>query len=303
MKKGTSLKDHKITINKMTFRSFNSACTHYGVNIDTGNSRLQRGWSLEEIFSLTSRVKKSSVTIQNTMFTSIQSASKYYGVERRTVERRIKRGWSIEEALELVKQKVTSKCRGKLYVIRNSINRKRYYGITVTTLSQRFNKHKSDALDGCNRKLYRAMRKYGIENFYITLVKEVDSKERLRKVEIKYINHYNTVEKGYNTIVGGGHLGDKFGKSVTYKGIKYPSIASLAGALNLSTSALCYRVKHGLPLEITRRIEVQYKNKTFRSIAEFAEYKGLAYKTVHKRLSKGTMKNAKLLKSSPSLVN
>src|ERR1035437_1717587 len=94
------------------------------------------------------------------------------------------------------------------YLIENKINGKKYVGITSRTLKYRMTQHFSDA----KRKdsyLYRAMRKYGRENFIVTvLVDYVGSYEELKSIEIKQIALLNTFVSGYNRTLGGdGTLG------------------------------------------------------------------------------------------------
>jgi group I intron endonuclease len=71
-----------------------------------------------------------------------------------------------------------------IYVITNDINGKQYVGQTSGSLEKRFKQHINDMNKRSEEKrpLYSAMKKYGIEHFYITLIeecsyKEVDKKE------------------------------------------------------------------------------------------------------------------------------
>ena len=52
-----------------------------------------------------------------------------------------------------------------------------------TTLKQRFSEHKQDSVRRRNEKrpLYAAMRKYGVENFYIELIEESPIEELSEK--------------------------------------------------------------------------------------------------------------------------
>lgn len=93
----------------------------------------------------------------------------------------------------------------KLYVIQNLISSTVYFGITRKTLKVRFNGHKSLAKRKPeSNKLTRAISKYGIENFQITLLKEFSTINECHKAEIDIIQSYK--DKGtttYNLAKGG----------------------------------------------------------------------------------------------------
>lgn len=92
-----------------------------------------------------------------------------------------------------------------IYKITNKINGKPYIGYTSTTLSERWNGHIKKMCNGINRKLYDAMRKYGIENFRIEEIDRDDTatKEEWLQLETLYIIVYDSVENGYNMTYGG----------------------------------------------------------------------------------------------------
>lgn len=93
---------------------------------------------------------------------------------------------------------------GYIYKITNLINGTLYIGKTVDTIKERWNQHKSESCKerAKNRPLYRAINKYGIENFTIEVIEEVDIKE-LSKREIYWIGYYDTYNNGYNATLGG----------------------------------------------------------------------------------------------------
>ena len=89
-----------------------------------------------------------------------------------------------------------------IYQITNDINDKIYIGKTETSLEQRFKQHCKDSqTKRCeNRPLYRAMQKYGIEHFSISLIEQTDQPE-IR--EIFWIEKLGTYKYGYNATLGG----------------------------------------------------------------------------------------------------
>lgn len=96
---------------------------------------------------------------------------------------------------------------GYIYKITNKINGKVYIGQTRKSIKQRWNEHKKTAFTKSGRTsdypLYRAFRKYGIENFKIEEIEECYF-EKLNEREIYWIKYYNsTSKKGYNQSLGG----------------------------------------------------------------------------------------------------
>lgn len=96
---------------------------------------------------------------------------------------------------------------GTIYKITNILNGKSYIGKTEQKVELRWAVHKSN-VSKLDFPLYRAIRKYGIENFLFEVIEDgINSEEALNKAEIYYIKLYNTYgENGYNATPGGeGH--------------------------------------------------------------------------------------------------
>ena len=91
---------------------------------------------------------------------------------------------------------------GYIYKIINDINNKVYIGQTTYTLEERWKHHLWDIKRYPTYKLYRAMKKYGIEHFNIILIEECPDEE-LNYREIYWIGRYNSYKKGYNSTLGG----------------------------------------------------------------------------------------------------
>ncbi len=99
---------------------------------------------------------------------------------------------------------------GYIYLIRNLVNGKGYVGQTSSSIEERFSEHVAASNRNCSNALYKAMRKYGIENFFISKVASCDSL-LLNDLEKHYIRFYGTFAPtghGYNLTLGGdGVLG------------------------------------------------------------------------------------------------
>lgn len=93
-----------------------------------------------------------------------------------------------------------------IYCITNLINSKKYIGKTTLTIQERFKEHcyNSQYTQCNNRPLYNAMNKYGVENFQISLLEEVQDDSKLSEREIYWINELQTYgTNGYNATKGG----------------------------------------------------------------------------------------------------
>lgn len=92
-----------------------------------------------------------------------------------------------------------------IYKVENLINGKKYIGQSVN-IPKRWIKHRSDAFNkNCNhydKILYKAIRKYGLENFSFEVI-EYCSIEELNDKEYYWVNHYDSYHHGYNATLGG----------------------------------------------------------------------------------------------------
>ena len=89
-----------------------------------------------------------------------------------------------------------------IYLIKNNVNNKVYVGKTEISIAKRFQGHIRDSRrERCkNRPLYRAMNKYGVENFTVSMIEETDRPEDR---EIFWIAFYDSYKNGYNATLGG----------------------------------------------------------------------------------------------------
>lgn len=95
-----------------------------------------------------------------------------------------------------------------IYQIINKKNSKKYIGKTILSMKQRFQTHQTNAfgIKQLNYTLYKAMRKYGCDNFKIELIEDcgdcsnqfLDERERywIRKIDSFGLQGYNMNEGG-----------------------------------------------------------------------------------------------------------
>lgn len=91
-----------------------------------------------------------------------------------------------------------------IYCIKNNINGKCYVGKTLKSPKERFSEHLYDAYKPTeeNRPLYRAIKKYGKDNFSLHVLEECTDGLASER-EIWYIKKLKTYAHGYNATVGG----------------------------------------------------------------------------------------------------
>ena len=131
---------------------------------------------------------------------------------------------------------------GYIYKITNLQNNKIYIGKTTTCIQERFSKHIYEAntpnTKGYMFILHKAFRKYGINNFNIEQIEEIDN-SLLNDREIYWINFYNSMmPNGYNMTFGG-----EGSTKINYKLVyelwdSGKSISQIASLLNHSIAQL-----------------------------------------------------------------
>ena len=120
--------------------------------------------------------------------------------------------------MKLIKEEIkTVTLKGGIYLFTNIINNKHYVGQAIS-LRKRLRSHLGNLIHNrYDNPLYRAINKYGIDNFDISIIEivEIEDIKLLRKtldnLEVFYIDKYDSYKNGYNQTKGGdgGILGYK----------------------------------------------------------------------------------------------
>lgn len=95
---------------------------------------------------------------------------------------------------------------GIIYCILNTINNHKYIGQTIRPFKERMHEHHVHMTykDSRDRAIYKAMRKYGEENFKSYVIDTASNQDELDSKETFWIGFYNTFQgKGYNMTSGG----------------------------------------------------------------------------------------------------
>lgn len=105
---------------------------------------------------------------------------------------------------------------GVIYKYENNINHHIYIGQSVN-LKKRIREHKCAFSNpnnpDYNFPIHRALRKYGVENFTISILEEVED-NALDEREVYWIAYYDSYKNGYNATPGGQNGGGYNGKEV-----------------------------------------------------------------------------------------
>lgn len=96
-----------------------------------------------------------------------------------------------------------------IYVITNRINGKTYVGYDTGPVEKMRRWHLHCALKKPKHesKLFNAMLKYGIEQFFVEVVARASTNEELKQLEKDWIKKLNSIQNGYNIRSGGQGFG------------------------------------------------------------------------------------------------
>ena len=180
---------------------------------------------------------------------------------------------------------------GFIYKIQNIINDKCYIGQTGRNPDTRWKEHLYGSQTADNL-LYRAMRKYGIENFIFSVIEECDDVD-MDSEEQYWIAYYDSYNNGYNLTLGG-----EGGHTVNYDAIvneftKTGTIKETARNLGVNTGTVRSVVRKcgctTLPEPEAKNIEM-IDPKTLTVIKEFSSINSAA--TYQEDWQRGTIKDA-----------
>lgn len=87
-----------------------------------------------------------------------------------------------------------------------------YVGITDSSLARRFSKHCGAARAGKPSRLYDAMRRYGSDEFSISLLYTYSTRDDAYTAEAILVDALNLQQCGYNTLPGGDVLPCQLGR-------------------------------------------------------------------------------------------
>ena len=163
--------------------------------------------------------------------------------------------------------------------ITNGINNKCYIGKTYKSIEERYKEHLRDSSRFPDRALYRAINKYGKENFSVELL-GVYEESLLEAQEIEFIHYYKSFREGYNSTEGGdqGRYLKVSDNEVIDTFKKLGNITKTALNLSIDNATVTkilqsYRIPYNAkPVIGNRKIKIVSLNKEFHSLKECARF-------------------------------
>lgn len=187
---------------------------------------------------------------------------------------------------------------GFIYIIRNTINSKVYIGQTKVSVEQRWKEHLRHAQYG-NQVINRAMKKYGVDKFYIETL-EICDISVIDYREMFYIDLYDSTDKskGYNVSIGGNTPKFKR-KTLSISDLidlyvnKHFTLQQIADKFEVTRYIICSELKNaGISIRKRKeantkfsRIPVQVLKEALAqstSLREAAKYANIPYPTFRK---------------------
>lgn len=132
-----------------------------------------------------------------------------------------------------------------IYKHTSNTSGKSYIGLTKRGVAFRWAQHKKDAAKGSKFKFHAAIRKYGPDDWRLTLLEVgITTLEEAARLEAAYIHMYDTYKNGYNATEGGeGVTGPSKYKDRTYwqhidEGVVHATIVEMVSIYGLSHNSL-----------------------------------------------------------------
>ena len=143
-----------------------------------------------------------------------------------------------------------------VYKITNKEKKKSYIGQTNFSIQKRFQEHiyasQTKHRTFQNMPLYRAFRKYGIDNFSIEKIEEC-SAEIINEREIFWIEYYDSFNNGYNATKGGGGRLSYDRKLVCDTYLKTKSIKKTSEIVGCSQPTVSFIIHQNIPFSIIKQ--------------------------------------------------
>ena len=90
-----------------------------------------------------------------------------------------------------------------VYLIENKLNNKKYIGYTKHSIQHRWRQHCNRSKKGVNTPFYNAIRKYGAQEWLLSILCECQTSNEAKEKEIYFIEKFDSYNNGYNATLGG----------------------------------------------------------------------------------------------------
>ena len=159
-----------------------------------------------------------------------------------------------------------------IYKITNTINNKIYIGATTRSVEKRWYEHIRDSKKEItkNRPFHMAIREFGISNFKVEIIEEVDSLLMDKREEF-WINELNTFDDGYNATFGGAGKNSIDYNMVISEYNKVKSVKSVSENLNIDMGYASKILKNHKIEVISSKEQNKDRSKSVLMISESGE--------------------------------
>lgn len=257
-------------------QSLKRRCEELGIDYWRALKRRQAGMTDEQVFApgkLRSVRRAKAVSVNGVQYPNLEEAVRqlHPPAHTQTIARWIAAGMTPEEAFTRLPN--PGYRLGVVYLIFHMESEMGYVGLSVRSPERRMSDHLEAAVDGSIKHtggLHAAIRKYGAENFLVSVIDHGNTLEDLGEKERQHIkNHQCLAPNGFN-ISPGGSIGGSTPKPCSYNGVTYPSVQALVDHIaqlkGISKSAAAWRVRHD-------RIDTKATPKPGTGVCETPAYK------------------------------
>lgn len=128
-----------------------------------------------------------------------------------------------------------------IYKVTNTVNGMVYIGKTKNSVESRWKQHCYQAkgkYNHCKFKLQDAINEFGAEHFTVEQIDVAATNEEANKKEMYWIAHYDSINNGYNTSIGGRNGANRKRVMNVETGEVFDSVVAACKAVGVSHSAL-----------------------------------------------------------------
>jgi len=142
-----------------------------------------------------------------------------------------------------------------IYMHTSKTSRKSYIGLTKRSIKKRFSEHISLAFRGSGFYFHKAIKLYGAEDFYLTVLhKNIKTIAEANHLEAAYIIKHDTFENGYNLTLGGDGVNGSSGWTKSSESKRKQS----ESMKKIQPNRIFIHEKYGIEILTTRELVQKY---------------------------------------------